>query len=583
MPTFYLTNILGLLMLLTTTPKHLGWTEDTLDDAFAPGLNVGLTVFGMNSWLSPFYGIPGVLPLNAVTWTITTMIFFYMVFPCLLPRLKRLQNYESCLAIMYWVQFSLWIVCPIVHWICIAPFVCDHAPAQAGEPWEGCPHGFDQSGYWFARAFPLSRLPVFVAGCVAALHRIRDDTGGSKASAAHGLPTLPKPHVAKGIFCCDCCCATECCVGGTEKDWSTRADCSIIGYAMVVVVCVISRPLDIGTRAVLEMAVPFLQLAGILAVTRDGGASYSSRFLRSRPMQFLGEISMSFYMIHMLVFLMLLYPLGQVEQLSKQSWVDAASSLQTVGGQICEADGPHNVTIEGSVNMVLYGCAPPASFDDAVEFCSARGGQLAPMLSCEEVLAMDTLTLHDYSGLPRREMSPSETCIMTGREGDECTVWTGRHKPVGCSDETCWTLAGQPEELMPVTGEMFAVDNYGGSEDVIKFVSQDTGLEWWPGIQEPCTNRCYDFGARTDENNKASIACVFDAASSNHTHMCDCALDIGDEIGKMPPWGALVSLVVTFAVGWGLTKMFENPVGKQLRYKVKERAASPISVSRPEP
>jgi hypothetical protein len=82
MPTFYLTNILGLLMLLTTTPKHLGWTEDTLDDAFAPGLNVGLTVFGMNSWLSPFYGIPGVLPLNAVTWTITTMIFFYMVFPC---------------------------------------------------------------------------------------------------------------------------------------------------------------------------------------------------------------------------------------------------------------------------------------------------------------------------------------------------------------------------------------------------------------------------------------------------------------------------------------------------------------------
>ena len=177
------------------------------------------------------------------------------------------------------------------------PVVCDNAPAHAGEPWGGCPHGFDPSGYWFARAFPLSRVPVFVAGCVAALHRIRDDTGGSEASAAYGLPALPKPHVAKGIFCCDCCCDDGCWVGGTEKNWATRADCSIVGYAIVVMVCAIFRPLDIGTRAVLEMIVPFLQLAGVLAVTRDGGASYSSRFLRSRTLEFLGEISMSFYMV----------------------------------------------------------------------------------------------------------------------------------------------------------------------------------------------------------------------------------------------------------------------------------------------
>ena len=49
-------------------------------------------------------------------------------------------------------------------------------------------------------AVRLTSLSVFVAGCVAALHRIRDDTGGSKASAAHGLPTLPKPHVAKALI-----------------------------------------------------------------------------------------------------------------------------------------------------------------------------------------------------------------------------------------------------------------------------------------------------------------------------------------------------------------------------------------------
>jgi len=42
-----------------------------------------------------------------------------------LPRLKRLQNYESCLASMYWLQFSLFIICPIIQWVVISPMLCD--------------------------------------------------------------------------------------------------------------------------------------------------------------------------------------------------------------------------------------------------------------------------------------------------------------------------------------------------------------------------------------------------------------------------------------------------------------------------
>ena len=46
-----------------------------------------------------------------------------------------------------------------------------------GEEPSGCPQGFEAgaSWYWSARAFPLSRLPVFIAGCMAAFHRMRDD------------------------------------------------------------------------------------------------------------------------------------------------------------------------------------------------------------------------------------------------------------------------------------------------------------------------------------------------------------------------------------------------------------------------
>jgi peptidoglycan/LPS O-acetylase OafA/YrhL len=127
LPVFYLTNLLPvLLLIISSAPLALiGWRSDALDDASVPVLNAGLTLFAANSWLAPLYGISGVMPINGVTWTITTMGFFYMVFPCMLPRLKRLQNYESCLSSMYWLQFSLFIICPIIQWVVISPMLCD--------------------------------------------------------------------------------------------------------------------------------------------------------------------------------------------------------------------------------------------------------------------------------------------------------------------------------------------------------------------------------------------------------------------------------------------------------------------------
>jgi hypothetical protein len=84
LPVFYLTNLLPvLLLIISSAPLALiGWRSDALDDASVPVLNAGLTLFAANSWLAPLYGISGVMPINGVTWTITTMGFFYMVFPC---------------------------------------------------------------------------------------------------------------------------------------------------------------------------------------------------------------------------------------------------------------------------------------------------------------------------------------------------------------------------------------------------------------------------------------------------------------------------------------------------------------------
>jgi hypothetical protein len=46
------------------------------------------TLLGINSWLFPFIDVG--MPPNGVTWTITTMTFFYAVFPWMLPRMQAL-------------------------------------------------------------------------------------------------------------------------------------------------------------------------------------------------------------------------------------------------------------------------------------------------------------------------------------------------------------------------------------------------------------------------------------------------------------------------------------------------------------
>ena len=49
----------------------------------------------------------------------------------------------------------------------------------------------------------------------------------------------------------------------------------------------------------LEPVVPMLELSMIVSLTYDERQSYVARFCNSRPIKWLGEISMSFYMCHM--------------------------------------------------------------------------------------------------------------------------------------------------------------------------------------------------------------------------------------------------------------------------------------------
>lgn len=56
-------------------------------------------------------------------------------------------------------------------------------------------------------------------------------------------------------------------------------------------------------RIVLEGLCPMLELSMIVSLTYDHRRSWTARFCNTRPIKLLGDISMSFYMTHMLAYM----------------------------------------------------------------------------------------------------------------------------------------------------------------------------------------------------------------------------------------------------------------------------------------
>eukprot|EP01045_Picozoa_sp_COSAG04_P019121 COSAG04_NODE_1826_length_5485_cov_2.733569_8_plen_650_part_00 len=404
---------------------------------------VALTALNLNSWLAPFYGIPGIMPPNAVAWTISTLGFFYLVFPCILPRIKRLHPHYRFMSQMYWAQVGTWFCFGGVFSFWLPVVMCDCVAEWGEEPpgATGCPAGWFPGGswYWAARAFPLSRLPLFVAGSLAALHRMADPPPTTAATAAWATRRPPEQE-PMASFCCGCCGQPDsCCSGGTEEDWVSRSNKAFQAYLTVVGLAVLNETegFPVGGRIWLEIFIPWLQLVMILTLTRDGGRSMYGTRLRSKPMQFLGRTSMAFYMVHMMVFgcMFLLMGVEETRVHSGGLRESGGSSWESVGsGGRCPDGGPRNLTLDSggnSTELVLYGCAPMLSFDDAEAWCVERGGHLPSVRSEEELGAMAAI------------VGPVSGFCPLPSFGQECTVWTGLHK-LGSSGGCSWRWTDAP-------------------------------------------------------------------------------------------------------------------------------------------
>ena len=119
------------------------------------------------------------------------------------------------------------------------------------------------------------------------------------------------------------------------------------------------------------------------------------------------------------------------------------SSWESVGsGGRCPDGGPRNLTLDSggnSTELVLYGCAPMLSFDDAEAWCVSRGGHLPSVRSEEELGAMAAI-VGPVSGF----CQDSRNWATQSSFGQECTVWTGLHK-LGSSGGCSWRWTDAPD------------------------------------------------------------------------------------------------------------------------------------------
>lgn len=115
-------------LLQTTAPQTRG-TDEAL-------LNLIMQILLLQAW-NPFY-----LSYNIPAWSISTLMFFYLVFPIFAPRLMRMSNKAAMLLAVCVVYLVVALVAVLEKW-----------------------YGFGAIGMFHTN--PLLRLPEFVAGILA--------------------------------------------------------------------------------------------------------------------------------------------------------------------------------------------------------------------------------------------------------------------------------------------------------------------------------------------------------------------------------------------------------------------------------
>jgi peptidoglycan/LPS O-acetylase OafA/YrhL len=162
--------------------------------------------------------------------------------------------------------------------------------------------------YWLARAFPPCRMPVFVMGCLAGRYLIiynkdRDEDRTSKFMCPAPVTWGPVKTGDLAYFIY----LAAIPFGGTQVFNGIRE----------------RDALRILMRLAVELLLPMLYFDWAISLCTH--ESWTRRLLSSRPMRWLGDISMSFYQVHMIVFELLVLGIG-----SAPVWIIAVSLVTSL-------------------------------------------------------------------------------------------------------------------------------------------------------------------------------------------------------------------------------------------------------------
>ena len=253
LPLFYLTNLVVIPLV------YAGHSDLVAGSVWSYAAYV-LTLFVATTWLGQ------ALYLNGPSWFVSTMWFFYWIFPSLLPKLQRhsAQQKQRWIMVLFWIQL---VVGTIIIIIINDTF---HGP------------GFHAATYW-----PPSRLPVFIMGVFAGLLR------------NEGHPIWANQQT------------------WTLQNWKQWSDgLALLFTISFLIVGVVENfrvengePIseniradvgDIGLgRVWMQLAIAWLALQFIVSLTLDEGISRISKMLTSRVALECGRIGYAVYLVHM--------------------------------------------------------------------------------------------------------------------------------------------------------------------------------------------------------------------------------------------------------------------------------------------
>ena len=288
LPLFYLVNAIYAPQLYMQYNELLLGAPTPNTNNYEIWITYGLTIFAANTW----FGIPWTICV--VTWFVSTIWLYYWIFPYLLQKLLHYgdgNRQKQIKMIKYCYIFQI-ISSLIIVVVCLFTIG-------------------DENGFYVATIWPVGRLPIYIMGMLAGILRLRESQSES--------PSGDQQLILDDVFYCTQIEKTRVGENGDgaldrvtyknklddfyEKKVTQPAKGIVLAFGVgIIVENLIYRfgGFIFGLNFTLQITLALWQLKLLYVLSKLDANSDNKvyKFLTSKVVLFLGEISYALYLIH---------------------------------------------------------------------------------------------------------------------------------------------------------------------------------------------------------------------------------------------------------------------------------------------